>query len=97
MYSALKISGSQNLMKELYLSKTPNVTFVYLSKCYIKLPGFFGNSQKKVFVNWSNGHRRDELLCLLLKRCRHRRLNLIGDLVGDLMRRQISFCVIQSI
>ena len=34
-------------MKERYLSKTPNVTFVYLSKCNIKLPGFFGNSKKR--------------------------------------------------
>ena len=34
-------------MKEQYLSKTPNVTFVYLSKCNIKLPGFFGNSKKR--------------------------------------------------
>ena len=48
-----KIGGSQNLMKERYLSKTPNVTFVYLSKCNIKLPGIFGNSKKKVFVNRS--------------------------------------------
>ena len=42
-----KIGGSQNLLKERYLSKTPNVTFVYLSKCYIKLPGIFGNSKKR--------------------------------------------------
>ena len=41
-----KIGGSQNLMKERYLSKTPNVTFVYLSTCNTKLPGFFGNSKK---------------------------------------------------
>ena len=34
-------------MKERYLSKTPNVTFVYLSKCNIKLPGIFGNSKKR--------------------------------------------------
>jgi len=27
-------------MKERYLSKTPNVTFVHLSKCNIKLHGF---------------------------------------------------------
>ena len=51
-----KIGGSQNLMKERYLSKTPFLTFVYLSKCNIKLPCFFGNSKKKVFVNWSSGH-----------------------------------------
>ena len=35
-------------MKERYLSKTPNVTFVYLSKCNIKLPGFLGNSKKRL-------------------------------------------------
>ena len=34
-------------MKEWYLSKTPNVTFVYLSKWNIKLPGLFGNSKKR--------------------------------------------------
>ena len=43
-------------MKERYLSKTCNVTFVYLSKCNIKQPGIFGNSKKKVFVNRSSGH-----------------------------------------
>ena len=32
---------------ERYLSKTPNVTFVYLSKCNMKLPGVFGNSKKR--------------------------------------------------
>ena len=42
-----KIGGSQNLMKERYLSKTPFLTFVYLSKCNIKLPGYFGNSKKR--------------------------------------------------
>ena len=41
-----KIGGSQNLTKERYLS---NVTFVYLSKCNIKLPVFFGNSKKRFF------------------------------------------------
>ena len=34
-------------MKERYLSKTPNVTFVYISKCNINLPGYFGNSKKR--------------------------------------------------
>ena len=34
-------------MKERYLSKTPFLTFVYLSKCNIKLPGIFGNSKKR--------------------------------------------------
>ena len=34
-------------MKERYLSKTPNVTFVYISKCNIKLSGIFGNFKKK--------------------------------------------------
>ena len=33
-----------------------NVTFVYLSKCNIKLPGFFWKFQKKVFLNRSNVH-----------------------------------------
>ena len=42
-----KIGGSWNLMKEQYLSKTPCLTFVYLSKCNIKLPGYFGNSKKR--------------------------------------------------
>ena len=44
-----KIGGSQNIMKERYLSKTPFLTFVYLSKCNTKLPGIFGNS-KKMFL-----------------------------------------------
>ena len=38
------------------MSKTPNETFVYLSKCNIKLPCYFGNSKKKVFVNQSSAH-----------------------------------------
>ena len=46
-----KIGGSQNLMKERYLSKTPNVTFVYLSKCNMKLPSIFENSKKRFFVS----------------------------------------------
>ena len=41
-------------MNERYLSKTPNVTFGYLSKCNKKLPVFFWKFQKKVFVNWSS-------------------------------------------
>ena len=41
-------------MKEQYLSKTPNETFVYLSKCNIKLPCYFINSKKRVFVNRSS-------------------------------------------
>ena len=44
-----KIGGSQNLMKERYLSETPFLTFVYLSTCNTKVPGFFGNS-KKMFL-----------------------------------------------
>ena len=36
-------------MKERYLSKTPFLTFVYISKCNINLPGYFGNS-KKMFL-----------------------------------------------
>ena len=35
------------VMREQCLSKTPNVTFVYLSKCNIKLPGIFENSKKR--------------------------------------------------
>ena len=42
-----KIGGSQNLMKERYLSETPFLLFVYLSKCNIKLSGYFGNSKKR--------------------------------------------------
>ena len=42
-----KIGGSWNLMKERYLSKTPFLTFVYISKCNINLPGYFGNSKKR--------------------------------------------------
>ena len=34
-------------MKERYLSKTPFLTFVYISKCDINLPCYFGNSQKR--------------------------------------------------
>ena len=41
-----KIGGSWNLMKEWYLSKTPFLTFVYLSKCDTKLRGIFGNAKK---------------------------------------------------
>ena len=41
-------------MKEQYLSKTPFLTFVHVSKCYINLPCYFGNSKKKGFVNRSN-------------------------------------------
>ena len=43
------ITFDWNLIKERYVSKTPNVTFVYLSKCNIKLPGFFGNSKTGFF------------------------------------------------
>ena len=34
-------------MKERYLSKTPFLTFVYISKCNINLPSYFGNSKKR--------------------------------------------------
>ena len=34
-------------MKERYLSKTPFLIFVYISKCNINLPCYFGNSKKK--------------------------------------------------
>ena len=45
------MGGSQNLRNEPYLSKTPCLTFVHLSKCNIKLPVIFWNS-KKMFL-WS--------------------------------------------
>ena len=34
-------------MKGRYLSKTPFLTFVYISKCNINLPRYFGNSKKR--------------------------------------------------
>ena len=34
-------------MKEQHLSKTPFLTLVYISKCNINLPGYFGNSKKR--------------------------------------------------
>ena len=43
-----KIGGSQNLMKEPHLSKTPILTFVYLSTCNIKLPGIFGRGWQAI-------------------------------------------------
>ena len=45
---------SWNLIKERYLSKTHFLTFVYLSKCIINLPCYFGNSKKRFFVNRSS-------------------------------------------
>ena len=39
-----KIGGSQ---KERHLSKTPFLTFAYLSKVDTELHGFFGNYQKR--------------------------------------------------
>ena len=56
-----KIGGSQNLMKERYLSKTPFLTFVYLSKCNINLPCFFGNFQKRFL--WTSSTSRN-IICL---------------------------------
>ena len=44
-----KKGGWQNSGKERYLSKTPFLTFVYLSKCGIKLPGI-GNAKKVFFL-----------------------------------------------
>ena len=41
-----KKGGWQNSGKERYLSKTPFLTFVYLSKCDTKLRGIFGNAKK---------------------------------------------------
>ena len=43
-----KISGWQKSGKERILSKTPFLTFVYLSK-YIKLPVIFGNAKESFF------------------------------------------------
>ena len=34
-------------MKERYLSKTPFLTFVYISKCNINMTCYFGNSKKR--------------------------------------------------
>ena len=55
-------------MKERYLNKTPFLTFVYISKCNINLPGYFGNSKKRflwtglvVTESWS----KDCLKCTL--------------------------------
>ena len=45
-----------NLMKEQYLSKTPFLRFVYLSKCKINLPCIVGNSQISFFMNGSSVH-----------------------------------------
>ena len=49
-------------MKERYLSKTHFLTFVYLSKCIINLPCYFGNSKKRFFVKRSNeqAHLEDQ-------------------------------------
>ena len=44
-----KIGGSWNFMKEQYLSKTPFLTFVYLSKFNINLPCIFQNSKKRFY------------------------------------------------
>ena len=52
-------------MKERYLSKTPNVTFVYLSKCNIKLPCFFGNSKKRFLWTGLVGTFPIGLRCIL--------------------------------
>ena len=54
-------------MKERYLSKTPFLTFVYISKCNINLPGYFGNSKKRflwtglISTQESDGEWRDQL------------------------------------
>ena len=45
-----KISGWQKSGKERILSKTPFLTFVYLSK-YIKLPVIFGNAKESFFFD----------------------------------------------
>ena len=51
-------------MKERFLSKTPFLTFVYISKCNINLPGYFGNSKKRFL--WTGlmviiGHRSSKI------------------------------------
>ena len=49
-----KIGFSWNLMKERYLSKTPFLTFVYLSRYNINLPCIFGNFEGRFFMNRSS-------------------------------------------
>ena len=48
--------GTQNQGKGRYLSETPFLTFVYLSKCNTKPLDIFGDFQKKVFMNRSSVH-----------------------------------------
>ena len=43
-------------MKERYLSKTPIIKFVYLSKCNMILPCIFWKFLMKVFMNLSSIH-----------------------------------------
>ena len=65
-------------MKERYLSKTPFLTFVYLSKCNIYLPGCFRNSKKR-FLWTGLVHRHTALRdawCLNSKFCNKGRYSM---------------------
>ena len=83
-----KIGGSQNLMKEPFLSKTPFLKFVYLSTCKTNLPGIFGNSEKKflwtgpVHMLWHSlwGKREYQLLQVSNKSIQTNKLRLIWEL-----------------
>ena len=44
-----------------FLSKTPFLTFVYLSICNTKLPGILGNQKKDIFMCWSSIHTHTEI------------------------------------
>ena len=57
------MGGSRNIGKERYLSKTPFVTFIHLSKCNIKLPGIFGNVTQQVQKICSGVFPRQQSLC----------------------------------
>ena len=54
-----------NLMKERYLSKTPFLTFVYLSNCNIKLTGNLGKSQKSDLFSCSDSSQFHWPTCFL--------------------------------
>ena len=49
-------------MKERYLSKTPFLTFVYISKCNINLPGYFGNSKKRFLWTGLVGMNKERII-----------------------------------
>ena len=46
VFCLVKELGTKGYGKERFLSLAHFLTFVYLSKCNIKLPGYFGNSKK---------------------------------------------------